>query len=53
MSKVRKYGKNKKLPPLEGEGIDFKKKILSGSWHPEENTLALVFRNCIFLYHHK
>ena len=49
--KVRKYGANKRLAALDGQGaIDFKKKIMNGCWHPKENTVALAFRNCIFLY---
>lgn len=49
--KLRKYQANKKLPALDGQGsIDFKKKIMNGSWHPKENTVALAFRNCIFMY---
>ena len=52
--KIRKYGANKKLQPLEGQGnIDFKKKIMNGCWHPKENTIALAFRNCIFMYSEK
>ena len=54
VGKARKYGANKKLPPLEGQGtVDFKKKIISGNWHPTENIMALAFRNCIFLYYDK
>jgi hypothetical protein len=49
--KNRKYGANKRLGALEGQGsIDFKKKISTGCWHPKENTTALAFRNCIFMY---
>jgi serine/threonine-protein phosphatase 2A regulatory subunit B len=49
--KNRKYGANKRLAALEGQGsIDFKKKVTSGVWHPKENTVALAFRNCIFMY---
>jgi len=54
MGKVRKYNPNKKLPALEGTGaIDFKKKVMTGCWHPKENTVALAFRNCIFLFFDK
>jgi hypothetical protein len=54
MGKARKYTANKKLPALDGHGaIDFKKKIINGCWHPKENTIALAFRNCIFLYFDK
>lgn len=49
--KNRKYGPNKRLSALEGQGsIDFKKKITAGCFHPKENTTALAFRNCIFMY---
>lgn len=52
--KLRKYAPNRKLPALEGMGsIDFKKKVTAGSWHPKENTVALAFRNCIFMYSDK
>ena len=52
--KPRKYQPNKKLAALEGQGsIDFKKKIMNGVWHPKENTVALAFRNCIFMYSDK
>jgi len=52
--KLRKYGANKKLAALDGQGaIDFKKKVLQGCWHPKENSVALAFRNCIFLYSDK
>ena len=54
VGKSRSYGPTKKLPPLEGMGtVDFKKKILTGCWNPKENTIALAFRNCIFLYFEK
>lgn len=49
---VKKYNNNKKLAPGE-EVIDFKKKVMNGSWSPKENTVALAFRNCIFLYSDK
>ncbi len=54
IGKVRSYGSNKKLGPLEGQSsIDFKKKIMQGTWNPKDNTLAIAFRNCIFLYSDK
>jgi serine/threonine-protein phosphatase 2A regulatory subunit B len=53
-AKTRKYNDKKKLPALEGaSSIDFKKKVMIGSWSPVENMAALAFRNCIFLYHEK
>ncbi|KAL1406066.1 protein phosphatase 2A regulatory subunit cdc55 [Vanrija albida] len=35
---------------LQTEGIDFAKKILHGSWHPRENTIAIAATNNLFLY---
>ncbi|ELU43424.1 protein phosphatase 2A regulatory B subunit [Rhizoctonia solani AG-1 IA] len=32
------------------ETIDFNKKILHGSWHPRENTIAIAATNNLFLY---
>lgn len=50
----RRYGPNRKLLPVENpEAIDFKKKVMAGCWSPKENTIALAFRNCIFLYSDK
>lgn len=54
VSQPRKYNTNKKLPALDGQGtIDFKKKVQLGCWHPQDNTVALAFRNCIFLFYEK
>ena len=51
MGTTKKYTANKKLLPDSTQGaVDFKKKITQGCWSPKENTLALAFRNCIFLY---
>lgn len=52
MGVTKEYNNHKKLPPGE-ETIDFKKKVMNGCWSPKENTLALAFRNCIFLYSDK
>lgn len=53
VGKSRKYAKTK-IPALEGAGtIDFKKKILQGTWSPVEHMFALAFRNCIFLFKDK
>lgn len=30
---------------METTGIDFNKKILHGSWHPKENTIAIAATN--------
>ncbi|GHJ88454.1 hypothetical protein NliqN6_4856 [Naganishia liquefaciens] len=35
---------------LQTENIDFAKKILHGSWHPRENTIAIAATNNLFLY---
>lgn len=53
VGKTRKYTNHRKLPALDSGEIDFKKKCLSGCWHPKENLVALGFRNCIFLYNEK
>lgn len=51
MGVPRRYNSNKKLTPDPNLGsIDFKKKVTAGCWSPKENTVALAFRNCIFLY---
>lgn len=49
---VKKYASNKKLPPSD-DVIDYKKKVQAGCWSPKENTAALAFRNCIFLFSDK
>ena len=42
------------------KNIDFRKRVQLGAWKPtnasdrsNQHTLALVFRNCIYLYHDK
>ncbi|RSH95381.1 protein phosphatase 2A regulatory subunit cdc55 [Saitozyma podzolica] len=35
---------------LQTENIDFGKKILHASWHPQENTIAIAATNNLFLY---
>lgn len=42
-------GQNKK-DGMQTENIDFAKKILHGSWHPKENTIAIAATNNLFLY---
>ena len=50
----KKYNNNKKLPTEGTSGtVDFKKKVITGAWSPVENTCALAFRNCIFLFSDK
>mmetsp|Transcript_19458 Transcript_19458/g.18578 ORF Transcript_19458/g.18578 Transcript_19458/m.18578 type:complete len:100 (-) Transcript_19458:49-348(-) len=54
IGKARKYTSNKKLPAFEGAGsADYKRKVQLGCWHPDENLIALAFRNCIFLAYEK
>jgi hypothetical protein len=54
LAPARRYGPNRKLLPAEAtDAVDFKKKIMSGCWSPKENTVALAFRNCIFLFSDK
>ncbi|EJT46798.1 protein phosphatase 2A regulatory B subunit [Trichosporon asahii var. asahii CBS 8904] len=36
---------------LQTEGIDFAKKILHGSWHPRENTIAIAATNNLMPRH--
>lgn len=33
-------------PGLPVDAVDFSKKILHGSWHPRENTVAVGFTYC-------
>ncbi|KAL7416062.1 protein phosphatase 2A regulatory B subunit [Mrakia frigida] len=35
---------------MDTTGTDFNKKILHGSWHPKENTIAIAATNNLFLY---
>lgn len=39
-----------KKDPMAAETIDFNKKILHGSWHPRENTIAIAATNNLFLF---
>jgi len=39
-----------KKDPIMAEAIDFNKKILHGSWHPRENTIAIAATNNLFLF---
>ena len=57
--KLKVYGKNKKLmtPQPPEAKVEYKKRVQLGCWSPfskstgQSQTLALVFRNCIYLYH--
>ncbi|BEI83956.1 hypothetical protein CcaverHIS002_0405600 [Cutaneotrichosporon cavernicola] len=35
---------------MQTEGIDFAKKILHGSWHPRENTIAIAATNNLYAH---
>ncbi|KAL5531346.1 PAB1 [Sanghuangporus baumii] len=60
--KMGVHGLNKGVPQKNGvrpgglkeqmnlETLDFNKKILHGSWHPRENTIAIAATNNLFLY---
>jgi len=43
-------GAGQKKDGMQTENIDFAKKILHGSWHPKENTIAIPATNNLFLY---
>ena len=60
--KLKVYGKAKRLVNSNTAGglelkVDLKKRVNMGCWAPQKDihqgkqTLALVFRNCIYLYH--
>lgn len=60
--RLKTYGKSKRLMSSNATGgaetkVDLKKRISLGSWAPQKDlnqgkhTLALVYRNCIYLYH--
>jgi len=52
--KAKKMGVQNRARPLREqmnmETMDFNKKILHGSWHPRENTIAIAATNNLFLY---
>ncbi|KLO12702.1 protein phosphatase 2A regulatory subunit PR55 [Schizopora paradoxa] len=52
--KAKKMGVQNRTRPLREqmnmETMDFNKKILHGSWHPRENTIAIAATNNLFLY---
>lgn len=55
--KAKKIGINggkgngfKTAKDMSADIIDFNKKILHGSWHPRENTIAIAATNNLFLY---
>lgn len=36
--------------PIDVDNIDFNKKILHASWHPQEDTIAIAATNNLFLF---
>lgn len=42
--------KTAKKPALPMDTVDFSKKILHGSWHPRENTVAIAATNNLFIW---
>jgi len=43
-------GKNGKKEEINVESIDFTKKILHASWHPNENSIAVAATNNLFIF---
>jgi len=43
-------GKNVKKEEVNIETIDFNKKILHASWHPNENSIAIAATNNLFIF---
>ncbi|PVG01925.1 hypothetical protein CPB86DRAFT_698381 [Serendipita vermifera] len=39
-----------KQPGMTMDAVDFSKKILHGSWHPRENTVAIAATNNLFIW---
>ncbi|OAD69504.1 hypothetical protein PHYBLDRAFT_178043 [Phycomyces blakesleeanus NRRL 1555(-)] len=48
MSLARGSGKNNGMG--NGDAMDFNKKILHASWHPQENTIAVAATNNLFIF---
>ena len=55
--KLMVYGRNKRLNSVT-ESIEIKKRVMLGCWAPfsktyggQSQTLALVFRNCVYIYY--
>ena len=43
-------GKNNKKEEINVDAIDFNKKILHASWHPNENSIAVAATNNLFIF---
>lgn len=43
-------GTNGLKSPIDVDNIDFNKKILHASWHPQEDTIAIAATNNLFLF---
>lgn len=43
-------GANGNKTPIDVDNIDFNKKILHASWHPQEDTIAIAATNNLFLF---
>lgn len=43
-------GRSKKKEEINPDTIDYNKKILHSSWHPNENSVAVAATNNLFLF---
>lgn len=48
--KTKKDAISSTKPGLPVDAVDFSKKILHGSWHPRENTIAIAATNNLFIW---
>jgi len=48
--KTKKDATQSSKPALPVDAVDFTKKILHGSWHPKENTIAIAATNNLFIW---
>lgn len=49
-NKMMARTKNGKKDDINVESIDFTKKILHASWHPNENSIAIAATNNLFIF---
>jgi serine/threonine-protein phosphatase 2A regulatory subunit B len=49
-NKVLRAGKINKKDEINVDAIDFNKKILHASWHPNENSIAVAATNNLFIF---
>jgi serine/threonine-protein phosphatase 2A regulatory subunit B len=49
-NKLLSRGKNNKKEEINVDAIDFNKKILHASWHPNENSIAVAATNNLFIF---